>query len=191
MELASFTVQNDDPLRPSGACEVGGHPARAELDRSGPRVKLTVRFGPEGTLPLPPDAIDCAELLIAGTAVPAAAVNLPGGGEALRARLGPELADALVGTEAGPPAGARQDPPEAPDADPLVALSKRRAEAVRQRDAHARRAESLQTEAAGLRERLEAVEAELGGAGETAAAHAERCSEIAREIRDLLDAEEA
>ena len=186
LELVNFTVQNDDPQRPSGTCEAGGHPARAELDRSGPRARLTVRFGPDGEQVLPPEALDGVSLLIAGTAVPAAAVNLDGGGEALRARLDPALADALVGGGAAPPAD-----PGAGKASGLVELSRQHDAAKAERAAHSGRAKELEAEAAGLRERLGAVEAELAEAGDRDAAHSSRCADLRQRIRELLDAEEA
>lgn len=185
LELVNFTVQNDDPLRPSGTCEAGGHPARAELDRSGPRARLTVRFGAEGEQVLPPEALDGVSLLIAGTAVPAAAVNLDGGGEALRARIDPALADALVGGGA-PPAD-----PGAGEASDLVELSRQYDKARAESAAHSGRAKELEAEAASLRERLGAVEAELAEAGDSDAAHSSRCADLRQRIRELLDAEEA
>ena len=192
MELANFTLQNQDPQRPSGTCEVGGHPARATFDRRNPAAaKLTVQFGDGEVTPLPPDAIDCAQIHIRGTAVPVQIVNLGDGTEALRGQIAPALADAVTGAATAASPAAPEPAAPVPDvSDPLVALSRKRASAKRAADAHAARVKSLQSEAADLRARAEAAESELEAADAASAAHEERCAELLQQIRDLLDAEE-
>ena len=50
MRLANFTAQDPGAQCPFGACEVGGHPARATLDRPLPDslAKITVQFVHDG-----------------------------------------------------------------------------------------------------------------------------------------------
>lgn len=204
MQLANFTQSNQDPQRPSGPCEVGGRAAHCFFDRSSPDgpAKVTVRFDMTPRAPLPEFARGREALVIAGTEVPVRAAEIEDGSEALQGSLDPALVDAVAGPVAPPdplakpaPAPSDSDPGANagdPDAgDQLVMLSRQHAAAKRERQRHADRVKDLRSETADLRARLEAAETELAAAGDTAAAHAERCAELRQQVRDALDAEEA
>ena len=200
MQLANFTPSGQDPAKPSGPAELGGIPVHAIFDWSNPnRTQLTIRHDmtPGAGLPVRLHGVD--SVMVAGREVPVRYVELECGAGALQGRLDPALAEAAVGPAAAP---ADLPPPaaEAPAAseagrdadsdDSLVALSRQRAQARRERAAHAERVEQLRAEAADLRERLSRAEAELSRADEEDASHAERCAGISQQIRDLLDDEE-
>lgn len=191
MELRNFVLHDRGPERAAGECQVGGRAAHAIFDRlDRPQARLTVRFDMAPSAPLPAFARDRTKLTVAGTAVPVEVAVLDDGAEALRGPI--DLA--LVETVAGDDAPGMNVAPGAPDpdaADPLVTRSREHAAAKRERRQHAARVAGLRSETADLRAQLEAAEAELATAGETAAAHAERCAELLQQLRDALDAEEA
>lgn len=200
MNLTNFVQTNQDPQRPSGTCEAGGIPAHCFFDRSDPaRAWVTLRFSMEAGAPLPPVAQNRTELVIAGTAVPVRAMTLKCGAGTLQGSLDPALVEAVAGPVSEAPAPEEKPAPggpapsaEDPDADDkVIVLSKEHAAAKREQAQHAARVDTLESETADLRARLEAAEQELAGAGETAAALAERCAEARQRIRDALDAEEA
>lgn len=222
MKIANFSLADPDPLRPSGTCEAGGHPAHCFFDRSGPSLAwITLRFSMQEGAQLPGVAQGVTGLEIDGHPVPVRVAKLKCGAQALQGSIDPALVEAVAGPvpdpfgpgeppadhpappeppehPADPPAGEggpSADPaPDSPgpgdDDDQLVALSRQHAAAKRERKQHADRVKDLRSETADLRERLEAAEAELAIAGDTAAAHAERCAELRQRVRDALDAEE-
>ena len=192
MNLANFAPDGQDPQRPSGPCEVGGHPARATFDRSGPQAKLTVQFVANGeAVPLPPDAVDCEQLHVLGTAVPVRPVNLGDGTEALRGLIDSGLASRMASR---PPAAASQAAPETPapeaGASDLVLLSKRYDEARTRQAERAEGVKRMRAERNELATKMAAIDDELAAACDADAAHADDCVALRQQIRDLLDAEE-
>ena len=201
MQLANFTPTGRDPAKPSGPAELGGIPVHAIFDRSNPnRARLTIRSASTPGARLPERLRGVAAIAVAGGQVPVTCIELECGADALRGRLAPELAEAVLDAAAAPP----PPPPaaEAPaaseagrdaendDSDRLVALSRQLAAAKAERAGHVARIKDLRGEIADLRQRLEIAEGELSSAGDTASEHADRCAELRQQIRELLDDEE-
>ena len=166
----------------SGTCAIRGHALALSLDRSdGERALLTIR-ALDGSLPL--DLLGLGTVTLEGIAFPVQPVTADGGATVLRGHV-PVAAAASVFAS---PEDVGDTDPDA--SDQLVTLSKQHAAAKRERTGHVARVKALREEAADLRARLEAAERELATAGETAAAHADRCAELRQQLRDALDAEE-
>ena len=203
MNLRNFTQANQDPQKPSGPCEVGGHPAHCFFDRSNPSLAwITVRFDMTPAAPLPGFAKGCTELDVDGTAVPVRVVQLKCKAEALQGSIDPALVEAVVTATAPPavpadaaaerpPAGAADPPPPADGGDAVMAKvkayqgAKAACTEAQQKLAAVRKAERrLQRELEDAAEEREELEAALPALEASA-------REIRQQLRDALDREEA
>ncbi len=199
MQLTNFTPSGQNPAAPAGPAELGGIPVHVFLERSDPtRAWITIRSSMAEGAQLVPRLQAVTEISAAGGSVAVRVAPLKCGATALQGQLDPALAEALAGPLPVPadpdPAPTVPEPaPEAarPDArGSLAELSRRYDEAKAQSGRQAEGAGRLRAEAAELRERLAAIEAELSEFDTAAAGSAERRAELRQQIRDLLDAEE-
>ena len=175
-----FSQASQDPLRPSGPCEAGGHPAHCFFDRSGPGLAwVTLRFSMTPGALLPEFARGCEALVIAGAEVPVRQAKLKCGAGALQGSLDPALVEAVAGPVPDPaspgpdavtaPAAGAGDPP--PPSDPGLPLPSDPAPPAR----------AVEDRTAAKLDAFRRAKAALAEAGESIAGARERAARLKRE----------